>query len=413
MLQVGLTGGIGAGKSTVARRLAELGATVVDADVVAREVVRPGSPGLARVVAEFGSEILDSDGALDRPALAGVVFSNPAARGRLNGIVHPLVRQRTAELVAAAPPDAVVVQDIPLLVEGGMAAAFALVVVVDAAEDERVRRLVADRGMTEEQARARIAAQADRSARRAAADVWLDNAGSPEQVRVVVDRLWRDRMLPFERHLRMNRPLAAPPARLVEADPTWSEQFARLAARITRAAGEATIRVDHVGPTSVPGLAARDVLDIQLVLPGLDSMDGLTPALRAAGFIHYTDLPADETDRGPRRDHPDGHVFTSADPGRRAELRVRALESPGWRHALLLRDWLRADVEARADYVQFARRVMGRPDSGPDGAGYGALEQRWFESVSARAERWAQAAGWSTPEHTRKVEPKPQRGQKV
>jgi dephospho-CoA kinase len=161
MLRIGLTGGIGAGKSTVSLRLVQLGATLVDADQIAREVVAPGSPGLLRVVDEFGSRILDSGGALDRPALAQVVFSDPEARTRLNRIVHPLVGARTQELIEAAPPDAVVVQDIPLLVESGMAPSFLLVVVVHAAPEERVRRLVAGRGMPEQDAMARIAAQAD------------------------------------------------------------------------------------------------------------------------------------------------------------------------------------------------------------------------------------------------------------
>ena len=132
MLRVGLTGGIGSGKSTVARRLVQRGAVLVDSDVLAREVVEPGTDGLAEIVAAFGPAVLDAGGALDRPALAAVVFGDPAARERLNGIVHPRVRRRSAELIAAAPADAVVVQDIPLLVEGAMGARFPLVVVVHA-----------------------------------------------------------------------------------------------------------------------------------------------------------------------------------------------------------------------------------------------------------------------------------------
>jgi dephospho-CoA kinase len=136
VLQVGLTGGIGSGKSTVARRLVHRGAVLIDADVLAREVVEPGTDGWAEIVAAFGREVLDGDGALDRAALAAVVFADRQARDRLNGIVHPLVRRRSAELIAAAPPDAVVVQDIPLLVEGSMGSRFPLVVVVHADPEE-------------------------------------------------------------------------------------------------------------------------------------------------------------------------------------------------------------------------------------------------------------------------------------
>ena len=183
MLRVGLTGGIGSGKSTVAARLVERGAVLVDSDRIAREVVAPGTPGLAAVVDAFGPAVLAADGSLDRPALAAVVFDDPGARKKLNGIVHPLVRRRSDELIAAAPADSIVVQDIPLLVEGGMAARFPLVVVVHADPAVRVPRLVEQRGMPEADARARIAAQADDAARRAVADVWIDNSGAAARAR--------------------------------------------------------------------------------------------------------------------------------------------------------------------------------------------------------------------------------------
>src|SRR3954454_23265502 len=159
VLSIGLTGGIGSGKSTVAALLAERGAVIVDADAIAREVVEPGTPGLNAVVAEFGPDILGRDGALDRAKLAGIVFADEAKRAALNAIVHPLVGQRTAEVMAAAPPDAIVVYDLPLLVESKIAADFALVVVVEASPDTRLARL-AERGMPEADARSRMAAQA-------------------------------------------------------------------------------------------------------------------------------------------------------------------------------------------------------------------------------------------------------------
>jgi dephospho-CoA kinase len=195
VLRIGLTGGIGSGKSTVARLLAERGAQVVDADVLAREVVAPGTAGLAAVVAAFGEDVLTADGALDRPALAARVFGDPEARARLDGIVHPLVRARAAEAIAVLPSDAVVVQDIPLLVETGQAGGFDLVLVVEADVATRVARLVA-RGLTEDDARARIAAQATDEQRRAVADVVLDNSGTPEQLAEQVELFWSERVAP-------------------------------------------------------------------------------------------------------------------------------------------------------------------------------------------------------------------------
>jgi len=193
-VQIGLTGGIGSGKSTAAARFAELGALVIDADVLAREAVEPGTDGLAAVVAEFGEQVLDADGRLDRPALARLVFGDEAARGRLNAIVHPRVRARAVELIAAAPPGTVVVQDVPLLVETEQAGAYDLVVVVEAPEELRVRRLAADRGMSAEEVRARMASQATDEQRRAVADVVLVNDGTPDDLSAKVDALWADRI---------------------------------------------------------------------------------------------------------------------------------------------------------------------------------------------------------------------------
>jgi dephospho-CoA kinase len=195
VLRIGLTGGIGSGKSTVAGLLAARGAHVVDADRLAREVVEPGTPGLDAVAAAFGSGVLTPEGALDRPALAAVVFADPEARRRLDGIVHPLVRARAAELVATAPPDAVVVQDVPLLVETGQAASYDLVLVVQADPATRVRRLVG-RGLSEDDARARIAAQATDDQRRAVADVVLDNSGTVGELEEQVERFWTERVAP-------------------------------------------------------------------------------------------------------------------------------------------------------------------------------------------------------------------------
>jgi dephospho-CoA kinase len=187
---VGLTGGVGAGKSTVAALLAELGAVVIDADALAREVVEPGTPGLAAVAERFGAGILTADGALDRPALARLVFADDRARADLNAIVHPLVGKRSAEIMAGLPDDTVVVYDVPLLVENDLAGGFDTVVVVEAETDTRVRRLV-QRGLAEEDARARIAAQASDEQRRAVADEIVRNDGSTAELATAVRGLWR------------------------------------------------------------------------------------------------------------------------------------------------------------------------------------------------------------------------------
>ncbi|WP_250285917.1 MULTISPECIES: dephospho-CoA kinase [unclassified Frankia] len=189
MLRVGLTGGIGAGKSAVARLLAGHGAVVIDADQLAREVVAPGTPGLQAVVEEFGAHLLGADGALDRAALGAVVFADPDARRRLEAITHPLVGARAAERMAQAPADAVVVYDVPLLVEAGLAGRYDVVVVVEAPLEVRLARL-AGRGLPPGQARARMANQADDAARRAVADILVDNGGSPEDLRARVDEVW-------------------------------------------------------------------------------------------------------------------------------------------------------------------------------------------------------------------------------
>lgn len=192
MLRVGLTGGIGAGKSEVSRRLAGYGAVVVDADLIAREVVGPGTEGLAAVVAEFGTGVLLPDGSLDRPKLGAVVFADPARLAALNAIVHPLVGRRSDELAAQAGPGDVVLHDVPLLAENKLSFRYDLVVVVDAADETRLRRLVDLRGMAESEARARMAAQASRQERLAVADVVIDNDGPLERLEPQLRALWTE-----------------------------------------------------------------------------------------------------------------------------------------------------------------------------------------------------------------------------
>jgi dephospho-CoA kinase len=190
--RVGLTGGIASGKSTVSAMLAELGAVVIDADQLAREVVAPGTEGLRRVVEEFGPGVLTVDGELDRPAVGAIVFADDDARRRLEAIIHPLVRARGAELEAAAPDGAVVVHDIPLLAETGQAGAFDAVIVVDTPVETQVERMTALRGWSAEDARARVAAQASREQRRAVATYVIENTGTLEDLRDRVTEVFEE-----------------------------------------------------------------------------------------------------------------------------------------------------------------------------------------------------------------------------
>ena len=192
MLRVGLTGGIGSGKGEVATRLASHGALVIDADQLAREVVAPGTPGLAEIVETFGAGVLRPDGSLDRPLLGEIVFSDAGLRGRLNAIVHPRVADRMREIEQAAGKADVIVHVIPLLVENGLAGTFDVVVVVDAPPAAQVDRLVSTRGMTRSQALARMSAQVTREERLAAATVVVDNSGSLDDLDGQVAALWAE-----------------------------------------------------------------------------------------------------------------------------------------------------------------------------------------------------------------------------
>ena len=198
-MRVGLTGGVASGKSTVSGILQDLGAVVIDADLLAREVVAPGTEGLAEIVEAFGPEVLAGDGSLDRPALGAVVFADPEARRRLEAIIHPRVRARGAALEAAAPPDAVVVHDIPLLAETGQADSFDAVVVVDVPVETQLDRMVELRGMSTEEAEARVAAQAAREDRLAVATYVIDNTGTLEDLRERVAEV-------FEELVRLRKP---------------------------------------------------------------------------------------------------------------------------------------------------------------------------------------------------------------
>jgi len=195
VLNVGLTGGIGAGKSEVTRRFAALGAHIIDADALAREVVEPGTPGLAAVIAEFGPGVRAADGSLDRDAVAAIVFNDDDARARLNGIVHPLIGERVFELLAdyeASDPDGILINDVPLIAESGVAERYEVIVVVDAPVETQLDRLVRLRGMTREAAQARIAVQASREQRLALADYVIVNDGDLAGLDTQVNEVWAE-----------------------------------------------------------------------------------------------------------------------------------------------------------------------------------------------------------------------------
>lgn len=394
MLRVGLTGGIGSGKSTVAARLAGRGAWLIDSDRIAREVVERGSAGLRAVVAAFGENVLTSDGALDRQALAALVFDDSAARERLNSVVHPLVARRSAELLDAAPPDAIVVQDVPLLVETGLAAGFPLVVVVYADPEVRVRRLAEQRGMASSDARARIGAQAGDEQRRAAADVWLDNSGDRDTTAAAVDRLWDGRLVPFEHNLRHRTRAARPDAPvLVPAERDWAQQAQRMIGRIEAVAGQRALRVDHIGSTAVPGLPAKDVLDLQVVTASLEVAQRLGDDLIEAGLVRLGGRWWDKLLSGevPGR-IVDKAFAANADPGRAVNCHLRAHNSPAWREALLLRDWLRAHPDGAREYAALKQRLAARQWDSIEA--YAEAKTAFLHGALGRAGGWADRTGW-------------------
>jgi len=405
MLRIGLTGGIGAGKSALSTTFAKCGAVIVDGDVIAREVVQPGTEGLAALVEAFGDDILLPDGSLDRPALAAKAFRDDDARNLLNGIVHPLVGKRRAEIIASVAEDAVVVEDIPLLVESGMAPMFPLVVVVHADVEVRVRRLVEQRGMSEEDARARIAAQASDEQRRAVADVWLDNSGSPEELIARAQDVWNNRILPFAHNLSAHQ-IAQAATRLGPPDPTWPDQARRILARLKTACGHRALRVDHIGSTAVPALPdfqAKDVIDIQITVESLTVADELAEPLLSAGYPRIeriTDdvVKADARSTVDRYDHSDDpslwhkRIHASADPGRPTNVHIRVDGWPNQQFALLFVDWLCANPDVRADYSSVKRAAEQRADG--DSGSYADAKEPWFLDAYRRAWEWADSTGW-------------------
>lgn len=401
VLHLGLTGGIGAGKSTIAATLTDCGGHLIDADQISRDVLDPGTEGLAAVAAEFGPGILAPDGSLDRPALARTVFGDEDALRRLNAVVHPLVRAETQAQLAHLPDDAVVVHDVPLIVENHLAAEYHLVLVVGASRSTRTERLQRDRGMTGEQIEARMTAQADDAARARVADVWIDNDGRPDAATDQVRRLWRDRIVPYAANLAAGR-RAPRPERLELTSPpqgprSWAVQAEAILDRLRRAGGDLVRSADHIGSTSVPGLPAKDVLDLQLGVADLADADRLAPMLAAAGFPqvegHWYDSPkeglADPGARWEKRFH------ANADPGRAVNVHVRVAGGPGWTYALACRDWLRDDAGARAAYQQVKEHLAGTAGSTRE---YAVAKEPWFDQEWPQLRDWVQRTGWAPPQ---------------
>jgi dephospho-CoA kinase len=264
--------------------------------------------------------------------------------------------------------------------------------------------MVEQRKMTEEQARSRMAAQASREDRLAAADVVLDNSGSVEELNAAVDLLWTRRLAPFAENISKQRaaPRTGGPV-LAPSDPTWQAQAARLAARLELAAPADILAVDHIGSTAVPGLDAKDIIDLQLTVADLATADRIAPLLAAAGFPLWPGVFADS----PKPSHPDPadwakRLHGNADPGRPVNLHVRPAGSPGWRFSLCFRDWLRADAAARRDYLAEKRRVAALHSVDKSTAGYAADKEAWFsQQAASRRDAWVQRTGWQPPSYER------------
>lgn len=395
MLKVGLSGGIGSGKSTVARHLASRGAVLVDSDVIAREVVAPGTPGLADIVKAFGDRIVAPDGSLDRAALGGIVFADAAARHRLEAMTHPRIAARTAELFAQAPADSVVVHDVPLLVEKRLGSAYHLVVIVGTPQAERHRRLVDLRGMDAEHAQLRIDSQAPDSARRAAADVWLENGEDLAALSRRLDTLWDERVMPYEHNLRHGIPSRRPEESMIsEPDPTWPAQAERVIGRLRRALGERAVSIEHIGSTAVAGMPAEDVIDLQVAMNSLADLDDdpMRCELAEAGFLG----PAAEgwdyvPEWGPDATAPNP-MFRGADPQQILHIHVRETDGAARRWALMFRDWMRADRSGHAEYAALKRSLVRE---GLTSSEYAEAKEPWFAEAVVRASEWAERTGWS------------------
>ncbi|WP_169252335.1 dephospho-CoA kinase [Brevibacterium sp. 'Marine'] len=353
MLRIGLTGGIGAGKSTVSDMLVEGGAALVDADAIAREVVEPGQPLLADLAAAFGPEVLDADGSLNRPALASAAFVDAEHTAQLNALMHPAIRDRTAEHFARHADAEIVVHDVPLLVENAMTPAYHLNLLVDVPAEVRLGRLMDSRGMDRDDAAARISRQADDETRRAACDVVIDNSGRLEATKAAVGRLIDERIRPFAANLGAG--LRAPRTALELVDPEHTDRTGdaqRVLAKLRHGTGD-DFAIEHIGSTSVPGLPAKDVIDLQLIVPDLTAARELAPRLADLGY------PGEEMSDHLGESSTEGKWFhANTDPGRAVNLHVRTADSVGARFARAFRDLLIQDAGERDRYLRVKRELV-------------------------------------------------------
>jgi dephospho-CoA kinase len=386
MLRVGVTGGIGSGKSALSSLLAQLGAHVIDADQLARDVVAPGTVGLAQVIERFGPGLL-VDGRLDRAALAEIVFSDPHALADLEAITHPKIRARFEELATQLGDDAIVVHEVPLLAERGLGAQYQCVIGVESSEDLRRERLIA-RGMALDEIVRRQARQFEDEQRRPHCDVIVENSGDLNALKVEVDRLWHTRLKPFELNVRQSRAAERSDVlSLVEHRPEWKEIATRVIARLSAQLG-GSYTFEHIGSTSVPGLIAKEVIDIQVAVPSLDTVDDA--GFLRAGFAPHPTIVGDE----PRPSDPNPanwakRYFQSCDPGAAINIHVRVAGSPGEQFAHHFAAWLRADAGARNAYAKLKRDISSQVSSVSE---YARLKEAWFTEAEAPMNRWVKAS---------------------
>lgn len=285
-----------------------------------------------------------------------------------------------------------------------MAPLFPLVVVVHTEEQTRVSRLIEHRGMTAADARARIAAQATEKQRRAVADVWLDNSGTPDQLAADARALWQQRIAPFAANLEAGRSVPAP-LRVSAADPTWPEQAARITARLSTACGHHAVRVDHIGSTAVAGLDAKDVIDVQVTVRSLEDADAVAENIRAAGYPRWETVSADMAKPDPVAPWPSSTITMmwrcgrsdSTHPPTRVGPRTMHIRVDGWpnqQFALLFVDWLRVNPDLHAEYLAVKRDAERAASTGEAIADYAEAKEPWLVDAYRRAWQWADTVDW-------------------
>lgn len=379
MLKIGLTGGIGAGKSTVSEILAAHGAVIIDADKIAREVVAPGEPLLDRLAERFGKGIITDDRGLDRAQLAAAAFVDEDSTAALNALMHPAIRDRTLAHFAEYADAEVVVHDVALLVENAMTPAYHLNLLVDVPAELRLERLIKARGMERGDAESRIARQANDEDRYAACDVIIDNAGPVSQTQAAVARLVEDRLLPFAANLKRQHRAARGPAELVDpAGENWPLQAQQIIAKLHHGLGD-RLTIDHIGSTAVPGLAAKDVIDLQLLVPDLDAARALAPGLAGLGYPGQ-----DGVDNLGEGCSESKRFHANTDPGRAVNLHIRTEGSVGAVFAREFVHLLRHDDGERERYAQLKRTLAHEHAGDGKTEGYAEAKEPYFLQMRRR-----------------------------